>query len=77
MVQSIATVIAHSREQLAGNGAQGRVSYVAHNLDVANERDLEADCPGDVVNLSSQRTFGAQGRAEPDQCGRFKLTLPD
>jgi hypothetical protein len=29
-------VIAHSREQLAGNGAQGRVSYVAHNLDVGH-----------------------------------------
>jgi len=42
MVQSIATVIAHSREQLAGNGAQGRISHVAHNL-VASKRD----CPGD------------------------------
>ena len=51
MVQSIATVIAHSREQLAGKGAQGRVSYVAHNLDVASKCDLEADCPADVVSL--------------------------
>jgi hypothetical protein len=41
MVQSIATVIAHSREQLAGKGAQGRVSYVAHNLEVASKRDLK------------------------------------
>ena len=69
MVQSIATVIAHSRERLAGKGAQGRVSYVAHNLDVANERDLEADCPGDVVNLHLNAPSAAR-TSRARSCGR-------
>ena len=71
MVQSIATVIAHSREQLAGNGAQGRISHVAH---ISSSR---ANAIAQVIGeSSSQRTFGRKD--EPSQILRtLYLTPPD